>query len=319
MRWYFRISLLTSFFVLLWFLGVHGSQPMMPTIDVEMSLTFSSEPELGEEFTVTLTFTPREDIPHKNELNDETKIAFGDGIELVSGQPYWEGRLQKNQTETIEIVLRPIKPGRFLISGLLRYCQVDPWFILPDRELERETGMEFFGKVFEYHDGTGKQFWIGEPHDSIEIWSIDLKTGESKTIEVESRSLAERDRSVAVHERTIHGLEKKNSTKDSLVVPKEKEYGFPIEKANETPDSVRAFFVGDISLRKGESVTVFLFDQEKVVQAVWHCEPESSCKIETLPDHKVRITSSWEEGDYLIVGAFAGVQHIIRVTVTGSH
>jgi hypothetical protein len=300
--------------VLLGSQGVLGTQPRMPTIDFDMSLNFSPEPELGTEFTLVFTFTPREEIPHRNELNDEAEIMFGSGVELVSGQPHWEGRFEKNKTETIEIVLRLMEPGWYLFSGSVSCCQIDPRFIGEDPELERRTGMKSFGKVFEYHNGVNRQFRIGEPDDAMEIWAFDLKTGESKKTRLHPPTPIQFDPRL----RPAPSDTDKNLKGQDSLPAEEKEYGFPIQKANETVDSVQVIYAGNVSFRKGDSMILFLFDQDtaKVVRAVWHCEPESSCQIEILPNHKVRIMSCREDANYVIVGTCDGIQHRIRVATT---
>ena len=190
MRWYFRFPLLTSVFVLLWFLGVHGSQRIMPRIDVEMSLTFSPEPEVGEEFTVTLTFTPREEIPHANELDDAAQIGLDPGVELVSGMPWWEGRWVKGKTETFHLVVKVTEPGHYRFSGIVRSCRSDP------RRWRKLLGIrpemaEISEKIFRFRNVASHTLCIGKPelHTGEEIWSIDASTGEAKRIRVDVPSV----------------------------------------------------------------------------------------------------------------------------------
>lgn len=187
MRWYLRIPLLTSVFVLLWFLGVHGSQRIVPRIDVEMSLTFSpEEPELDEEFTVTLTFTPREEIPHSNELDDAAAIYFDPGVELVGGVAWWEGRWVKGKTETFQVVVKVTEPEYYTFVGMVYSCRSDPRI---GRKLLgiRPEMAEISEKIFRFHNSIHHTLCIGKPelHTGEEIWSIDGSTGEAKRIRVD--------------------------------------------------------------------------------------------------------------------------------------
>ncbi|NIN00797.1 MAG: hypothetical protein GTO24_22770, partial [candidate division Zixibacteria bacterium] len=106
MRRCLRTAVLAGLVVWVWLVHVNGSQPIVPEKDIEMSLTFSSEPELGKQFAVTFIFTPREQILHASELDDVAEIHFDRGVELISGVPKWEGRLAKGKTETIQIVVK---------------------------------------------------------------------------------------------------------------------------------------------------------------------------------------------------------------------
>lgn len=283
--------------------------------NIEMNLSFSSHPMLNEELTVTFIFTPLEDIVHKNQLNDEVKITFDSGIELINGQVYWEGRLKKGETHTLQAVLKPVTEGPHIISAHVRCCQIDPCFIGQDRLLEIKTGMKYFGKAFEYHNDAKKQFKIGAVDNKIEIPVIKVATGEKSKMKVNAYSLPPFD-NVATLGKVRTSTDRKQPMEQTHILRSpEKEYSFPIQRAKEMPDSIiRVSFVREIQLRKGESVIILLYDQDKrsPVKAIWSCEPKSSCIIEILPNGKIRITSlSLKE--YIITGIFAGWEHRIRV------
>lgn len=81
--------LIVGFLILLVFQTAFTTQPTIPSKKIDMNITFSSEPDSGKECAITFSFTPLEEIEHKNELNDEASIYFypEDGIEIISGVP----------------------------------------------------------------------------------------------------------------------------------------------------------------------------------------------------------------------------------------
>jgi hypothetical protein len=167
--------------------SVYGSQATIPTRDIEMNLTLSSKPQLGDEFIVSFTFTPREDIAHKNELNDEAHIWVPHGIELVSGSSTWEGRLQKGKTETIQIIVKTTQPGSYTFHGVVNSCQIDPSHIPSDPSLEQRIGRQVEEKAFAFRNVVSEKMQIGEGEEGIEIWSIDASTGEAKKVKMKGQ------------------------------------------------------------------------------------------------------------------------------------
>lgn len=62
-----------------------ASQPKVPEKKISMSLDFSGQPQSGNEFSITFSFTPLEEIEHNIGLPDRANINLPEGVEIVSG------------------------------------------------------------------------------------------------------------------------------------------------------------------------------------------------------------------------------------------
>lgn len=308
-------SILASLGFLFLFQNVFATPPIKESKNIEMNLTLSSEPELNKEFTVTFTFKPLEDIPHISELDDQAEIAFDEGIQLVGGQAHWDGKLKDGQEITIQAVLKPITEGVHTIHGNVGSCQIDPRFIGEDPLLKMKTGMKYYGKVFRFHNGTVKQFKIGEAKREIEGYSIDLKTGEINKIKMDGYSPPPFGRPATIAKEQIPMESKSQLNNRSPMGSVEKEYGIPLISTQETSDSIKANKILEINLCKGASVIVFLYEKQdgRVAKAQWRCEPSNGCKIEMFPNDKVRVTSLSSQGVYFIIGSYKGYEYRVEV------
>ena len=184
------VFLMVGLFILLIFQTAFTTQPTIPSKKIDMNITFSSEPDSGKECAVTFSFTPLEEIEHKNELNDEASIYFypEDGIEIISGVPKWEGRLSKGKTEIIQIVFKVTKPGSFQFDGVVKSCRVNPQFIRKNPKVSEKMAKKAYEKIFTHHNVVSKHFQIGAIERGSVIWSIDASTGEAKKVKIENKT-----------------------------------------------------------------------------------------------------------------------------------
>jgi len=282
-------SLLASLFFFFSLQNIFASSPYfeVESLSIEMNITFSSEPELDKNFTVTFSFKPIEDVPHFNRFSDEAEVTFDNGLKSVRGKPIWTGRLRKDHKESIKLILKPITEGKHTIRGYVGSCQYDPRLIGEDLEYYLKTGKRRQLKAFKYHNSIEKEFMVGEIEEGvIETYIIDVKTGERKKIKIKEPPKIEQS-----------------------LKPSEKDYGVPIKSGGKTSDTL------EITLCRRLTPIVFLYDPENgmAVKAEWRCEPEDSCKIEILSDNRVRVTSLSSQQEYLITGTYKGCEYRIRI------
>ena len=125
-----------------------------PEKKIKMSLDFSGQPESGNEFTITFSFTPLEEIEHKFKLPDNASIDLPEGVELVRGNIEWEGYLRKGVKHKIKIVAKATKPGLHGIFGVVQSCQLDRDQFINNHQIEeRIAKLVFSNKIFYFLRG----------------------------------------------------------------------------------------------------------------------------------------------------------------------
>ncbi|EQB63394.1 MAG: hypothetical protein RBG1_1C00001G0973 [candidate division Zixibacteria bacterium RBG-1] len=129
-----------SLFSMLIFSISYATQPSIPSLKMEMSIIHNGNWEVGKENTVIFKFKPLEEVPHKTKHPDEAVVTFDSGLVLVTGNPGWSGILEKGNEYSISLVLRPIKPGKFVVGIGVNSCLLK---IYTDEEL-RKMEEEFY-------------------------------------------------------------------------------------------------------------------------------------------------------------------------------
>ena len=316
----FFASLNVGLFILLLFQIAFSTQPTIPSKKIEMKLIFSTEPDTGKECTVTLTFTPLEEIEHTDELNDEAQIYFypKDGIEVIGGDPLWEGRLIKGKTEIIQVVIRPIKAGFYNFDGVVKSCRVDSRFIRKNPKVNEKIAKRVYEKIFRYHNVVTKHFQIGKPERGIEIWSIDAKTGEAKKVREKGLSPPILP-SLSPDETMIRELQpSQDELSDTTIVKRKavKEQGFQISRDSMWIEKEQAYLLGTVTLRKGEPTIIYLYspDKQRVVEADFETTVDC-CIMRKLHENRIELTAVKEQGECKIVATYEGVRYLIKIII----
>lgn len=99
---------------------VGGDEPTSPMQGV---LTILEKPLLNT--PVPLVFSFKSVTPGPN---TEAKIELPDGFELVSGIPTWNGNLEANEEQKIEVVIKSTKVGYYRLSGSAISRQGESYF-----------------------------------------------------------------------------------------------------------------------------------------------------------------------------------------------
>lgn len=90
----------------------------IPTRDIDFECTVDPEPEIGEIFTVSATFTINEDIYYLEEDYSYTEARLGMFFhqEYISGDTILIGRLAKGVSYTLTAQFKTVKTGRLYIG-----------------------------------------------------------------------------------------------------------------------------------------------------------------------------------------------------------
>ncbi|MFH1087178.1 MAG: hypothetical protein V1737_01165 [Chloroflexota bacterium] len=82
-----------------------------PTQPIKMELAVSDLPTLGKPVELTATFGIRDWYPQDKATNVTATIIFPDDIELVSGNPKWQGDVLRGKTYQMKVTMRAVKTG----------------------------------------------------------------------------------------------------------------------------------------------------------------------------------------------------------------
>ncbi len=269
-----------------------ASQPQVPKKDINMSLDFSGQPESGNEFTITLSFTPLEEIKHKNNLPDRARILFPEGVELVSGNNEWEGYLIEGVTHTIQIVAKATKPGFYMISGLVQSCQIDVSLVPKSPKVPDKIAKKVYSRMYRYHNPISKYFRFGEEEEPI--YSNNTK-------------YPQMDSSKGVISRPIF-------IKEEWGEREVMGYEFKLNRDVLSAKNKHVQVVGTIKLRKGEPAVVFLYEtsEDNIVDAEFEVK-EDCCDIRKLSSGIVELTVLKSEGTCDIIASYKGHTYIIKI------
>lgn len=176
----FSTIICISLFNTLIFSLSYATKPSLLSLNMDMKLEFSGPVEIDKEVIVTLSFTPLQKVVRHSTLDDRAEIHFDSNmISLIRGNPKWMGKLQKDKTEKITIVVKPVKfnkAGYICFWGYIKSSRTDPSKL----SAERKDQLPLEGS-FLFHNTVYEEFKVGEPVvDSLqEIWVIDAQTGKA--------------------------------------------------------------------------------------------------------------------------------------------
>jgi hypothetical protein len=83
-----------------------------PSAPVEMALSFSTLPLLGQEVTLTFSVRPLIDAP-----NTTAQITLPEGFELVGGRLNWNGDLAANEAQGLQVQVKAVRTGFWTITA----------------------------------------------------------------------------------------------------------------------------------------------------------------------------------------------------------
>ncbi len=138
-----RIFIGVVIVVSLCFSSAIATKPSIPSLKMEMSIIHDGNWEVGKENRVTFKFKPLEEVPHKTKHPDEAVVTFDSGLVSMSGEVGWSGILEKNKEYAITVVLKPTKPGKFGVWGVVASCLLK---IYSDEEL-RKMEEQFYKQI----------------------------------------------------------------------------------------------------------------------------------------------------------------------------
>ncbi len=305
--------------------SVSSSKLKVPSKDIDMHLDLPADLELGQEYAVNFKFTPREEIEHRNDLDDLAKISVPPGIEIVSGTPQWKGRLLLNKTETIQVVIKVTQPGRYTLHGVVKSCAIDTRHIQEDPQIHRlkpRVAETVFGEMFRYRNVVSQSFQVGEGDGLVEVWSVDGKTGEVKRLEVPRESLKDKlpegppprgNEDIRTIGNDLHSPTQEHDRGEP------REYGFRIVQQQPGLKEENALSAGAVRLGKGESATIFLFEgEEKCVAEAEFSVTGDCCELTKLPTGKAIVTGKSQTGRCKIIATYRGVKYLINVFVVAN-
>lgn len=138
-----RIILCISLLSMFLFSISYATKPSIPSLKMEMVIIHDGNWEVGKENKVTFKFKPLQEVPRKTKHPDEAVVTFDSGLVLVSGEVGWSGFLEKDKEHQITVALKPTRPGKLLISGVVTSCLLK---IYTDEEL-RKMEEEFYKQI----------------------------------------------------------------------------------------------------------------------------------------------------------------------------
>ena len=302
----------------------HSSKSQTPKRNIDMSLTFSSEPDTGKECTITFSFTPMEEIDHKSGLDDEANIYFypEDAIEVISGAPLWSGKLIKGKTETIQIVFRLTRPDDYQFVGEVKSGRVDPKSVY-QRPAVNEKLIKAFERAFVYHNFIEKHFLIGErPVMESEYWVVDAHTGKAvkKKAGVDSPFLAPPVRVEEVV--TGETGSPVNSIPQSIITqgePDIKKFGFSIYRNKSWLKKENAYLVGGIRLSMGEHAALWFFETQSVYAIKTDFELIGDCcSIKKAQDDWIELIAEKDRNSCKLIGVYNQTRYLVDISVGDS-
>lgn len=301
----------------------YSSKPETPKRNIDMSLTFSSEPDTGKECTVTFSFTPMEEIDHESGLDDEAEIYFypEDAVEVLSGAPLWSGKLIKGKTETIQIVFKLTRPDDYQFVGEIRSGRVDPKSVYRPRAVTAKLA-KAYERVFVYRNFIEKHFLIGELPVMKRGWVLDARPGKTtkKIAKEDSLFLAPLVRGDEVAPgKTGSPVNRIPQSTRTQGKPDIKKFGFSIDGNKTWVEKENAYLAGTIRLSMGEHAIVFLYESrgEKTVKADFELIGDC-CSMKKLPDSSIELTVEKNHGACKIISVYNQTKYLIDISVGGS-
>ena len=303
----------------------YSSKPVKPKRNIDMSLTFSSEPDTGKECTVTFSFTTMEEIDHKNGLDDEANIYFypREAIDIIRGDTVWSGKLTNGKTELIQVVFKPTRPDDFLVTGHIKSGRVDPNWILSIPHLSERMKKQVGKKIFTYENFISKQFLIGEPPVmESEYWVVDARTGKAvkKKAGVDSPFLAPPVRVDEVV--TGETGSPVNSIPQSIITQGEpgiKKFGFSIYRNKSWLKKENAYLVGGIRLSMGEHAALWFFETQSVYAIKTDFELIGDCcSIKKAQDDWIELIAEKDRNNCKLIGVYNQTRYLIDISVGDS-
>ncbi len=302
----------------------YSSKPETPKRNIDMSLTFSSEPDTGKECTVTFSFTPMEEIDHKSGLDDEAKIYFypEDAVDVISGVPLWSGKLIKGKTETIQIVFKLTRPDDYHFVGGIKSGRVDPKSAYRHRVVTTEL-VKAYERAFVYHNSIAKHFLIGEPPVmETEYTIVDARTGKTikKRARVDSPFLPA---PVPVDEvgrvKTEPSQNSISQFPTTISGSSIRRLGFSISGNKTWMEKENAYLVGAIRLNMGERAAVYLYEFQRVnavktdFQLIGDC-----CSMKKKEDDWIELTAEKDHNRCKVIGVYNQTKYLIDISVGDS-
>jgi hypothetical protein len=278
-------------------------QPTPPTRKTDIKVDLSSIPELNEVVTVTMTFTPLEDLP-PHEPTDEATIVLHppfNGLKFVGGDSVWVGELKKGETHTLKAQIKPVKAGIYRVGGGVGYFR-QPQRMLPENAPEYAKRQKSFGALAW---GSNVRFEVKAEADTSEELqrilndSIGTKTPVSKLTLI---PLNGPDVS------TLYISE----AKPGEHIP---EYGYALDDTVSDQDTLEAN--KSLTLYEAQSAVFYLYkgDGERVpIERWWLLGPHMGT-IEPLSDEKALFTAHQIKGFCRIVGEIDGKKYTIPITI----
>lgn len=103
------------------------SQPLVAEKDISFDCRIEPEPKLGEEFTVTISFTFNEKTYYDRQAGGKAVATIGTfwPQQYVSGDTMIEGYFDKGETYLLSATYRAVKSGVCYISGTVITHEVD--------------------------------------------------------------------------------------------------------------------------------------------------------------------------------------------------
>jgi hypothetical protein len=322
-RWLF--SLLTVLFLLCFMCQTsHSRQPETPKRNIDMNLTFSTEPDTSKECTVTFTFTPMEEIDHRIGLDDEAKIYFlpKDAIEIISGDTAWSGKLTKGKTELIQVVFKPIHPAYLQLDAVIRSGRVDPKSAYRHRVATAKL-VKAYERAFAYRNIISKHFLIGEPPVmETEYTIVDSCSGKiiKKRVRVDSPFLPA---PVPVDDvgRLSTGSSQNRIAQFPATIsgPNIKKLGFSINGNKTWFEKENAYLLGDIKLSIGEHAEVYLYECQRVNTVKTDFELLGDCcSMKKKEDDWIELTAGKNRNSCKLIGVYNQTKYLINISVDDS-
>lgn len=104
------------FFAILLTIGIFSNMLSIANASInsgiEVNLSISEPPALNETAELTLSVTTVRDVS-----NISVKIMLPEGLEILSGDLLWQGKLAKNQKKSVHANVKAVKTGNWTIIG----------------------------------------------------------------------------------------------------------------------------------------------------------------------------------------------------------
>ena len=303
--------------------GYSGESPA-PKRNIDMNLSFSSEPDTGKECTVTFSFTPMEEIDHKSGLDDEAEIYFypEDAVDVLSGATLWSGKLIKGKTETIQIVFKLTRPDDYQFVGEIRSGRIDPKSVFRHRAVPAKLA-KAYERAFVYDNFIEKHFLIGElPVMKRDYWVLDARPGKAmkKIAKEDSLFLAPPVRGDEVAPgKTGSPVNRISQSTRTQGKPDIKKFGFSIDGNKTWVEKENAYLAGTIRLSMGEHAAVFLYESQRVNAVKTDFELIGDCcSVKKLQDNWIELTAEKDHNSCKLIGVYNQTKYLIDISVGDS-